>query len=48
MPSIKINSYRDRCFNPYRVFIGGGGGMEGACKASKTILQEKLFNHQKS
>ena len=47
MPFLKANSYCERCINSYRVFIGGLGGVEGACKASKIIGQEKLFNHQK-
>ena len=47
MSTSKRNSYRDRWFNPYRVFIGGGSGVEGACKTSKIIIQEKLFNPQK-
>ena len=47
MSTSKRNSYRDRWFNPYMVFIGGGSGVEGACKTSKIIIQEKLFNPQK-
>ena len=32
---------------PTGCLLGGGGGVEGACKARKIIIQEKLFNPQK-
>ena len=28
------NNNCDRCINPYKVFNGGGGWVEGACKVN--------------